>query len=92
MDELDALRQEIRKIDKNLVALFDRRLAVSGEIAAVKEKSHTPTYDSAREEKNIRELSALLANAADQPYFKKWYQLLMDISKERQISLRSKEK
>ncbi len=84
MDELDAVREEIRKVDKDMAALFERRMALSREVALCKMKSGRPVYDAAREEKNIRELSALLADAANRPYFRRWYQLLMDLSKERQ--------
>lgn len=84
MDELEMLRNEIRKIDRELVALFEKRMAVSREVALCKMKSSLPVYDAVREEKNIRELSALLERASDQPYFRKWYQLLMDLSKDRQ--------
>lgn len=84
MKELDALRDEIRSIDKNLVVLFERRMALSRDVALCKLKENKPIYDEAREKKNIEVLSSMLEDVADQPYFKKWYQLLMDLSKEKQ--------
>lgn len=84
MDELDIVREEIRKVDRDMTALFEKRMALSREVALCKMKSGAPIYDAAREEKNIRELSALLQDAADAPYFRRWYQLLMDLSKEKQ--------
>lgn len=84
MEELDKLRDEIRSIDKNLVVLFEQRMALSKEVALAKQKMNKPIYDEAREARNIEVLSAMLENAADQPYFKRWYQLLMDLSKEKQ--------
>lgn len=84
MDELDAVRNEIRKIDQTMVVLFERRMALSKEVAHCKMESGLPVYDAAREEKNICELSKLLSDASNQPYFQRWYQLLMDLSKDRQ--------
>ncbi len=84
MNELDSLRDQIRSIDKNLVVLFEQRMALSKEVALAKQKMNKPIYDEAREQRNIEVLSAMLENVADQPYFKRWYQLLMDLSKEKQ--------
>lgn len=90
MDELDAVREEIRRVDQDMVVLFEKRMALSREVALCKMKSGKPVYDAAREEKNIRELSLLLKDAANQPYFLRWYQLLMDLSKERQRAEKEK--
>lgn len=51
-----------------------------------------PVYDAGREEKNIRELSELLTDISDRPYFRKWYQMLMDVSKEKQRDTEKEEK
>lgn len=90
MDELETLREEIRKIDRDMVVLFEKRMAVSANVAQVKIKNRLPIYDEAREEQNIRELSDLLADALDRPLFQKWYRVLMDISKFRQKEIRDK--
>lgn len=84
MEELDTLRDQIRSIDKHLVVLFEKRMALSKEVALTKQKMNKPIYDEAREKRNIEVLSSMLESAADQPYFKRWYQLLMDLSKEKQ--------
>ena len=80
-EELEALREAMRAVDEDMVALFDKRLALSREIAQVKMKSNIPIYDADREEKNVEELSALIEKAADRPLFAKWYRLMMKISK-----------
>ena len=90
MDELETLREEIRKIDRDMVVLFEKRMAVSANVAQVKIKNRLPIYDEAREEQNIRELSDLLVDALDRPLFQKWYRVLMDISKFRQKEIRDK--
>ena len=90
--ELEVLRQSVRKIDKDLAALFEKRLALSQSIAQYKLKANKPIYDASREEKNIRELSGLLEDVSRRPDFVRWYQMLMDISKKvQQEFIRRKE-
>lgn len=90
--ELEVLRQSVRKIDKDLAALFEKRLALSQSIAQYKLKANKPIYDASREEKNIRELSELLEDVSRRPDFVRWYQMLMDISKKvQQEFIRRKE-
>lgn len=84
MGELDAIREEIRKIDQDMVVLFERRMALSREVARCKLAHSLPVYDAAREEKNIQEVSKFLQDASNLSYFRRWYQLLMDLSKDRQ--------
>lgn len=79
--ELKVLRDSVRQIDKDLVALFEKRISLSKEIAHCKLKAELPVYDAAREEKNIRELSALIKDESIRNHFISWYQSLMDISK-----------
>lgn len=79
--ELNALRDSVRQIDKDLLALFEKRVSLSKEIAQYKLKAELPIYDAKREEKNIRELSSLIEDSAVRDHFVSWYQMLMDISK-----------
>ena len=85
--ELELLRQSVRKIDKDLAELFQKRLELSKGIAEYKLKAHKPIYDAEREAKNIEELSELLEDMSQRPDFIRWYQLLMDISKKVQEKL-----
>ncbi len=85
--ELALLRESIREIDKDLAALFEKRLALSKGIAEYKLKAHKPIYDAEREAKNIEDLSKLLEDVSQRPDFIKWYQMLMDISKKVQEKL-----
>ncbi len=85
--ELETLRQSVRKIDKDLAELFQKRLELSKNIAAYKLKANKPIYDAAREAKNIEDLSKLLEDMSQRPDFIKWYQMLMDISKKVQEKL-----
>ena len=79
--ELEALRNSVRSIDKELVCLFEKRLALSRSIAQRKMKAEIPVFDGKREAKNIEALSKLIEDLSVRPDFIRWYQMLMDISK-----------
>lgn len=79
--ELEALRNSVRSIDKELVCLFEKRLALSRSIAQRKMKAEIPVFDGKREAKNIEELSKLIEDLSVRPDFIRWYQMLMNISK-----------
>ncbi len=52
-DKLKELRQSINSIDDEMIALFARRMAVSGEVAEVKRKNNIAITDSAREDEVV---------------------------------------
>lgn len=79
--ELADLRNSVRTIDKELAALFEKRLALSRSIAQCKIKAEIPVFDGKREEQNIEEVSQLIEDMSARPDFVRWYQMLMDISK-----------
>ena len=56
--ELSELREEIDRIDAELTALFLRRMAVSGKIAAVKAAQGLPILNAAREAAVLDRVSA----------------------------------
>jgi chorismate mutase/prephenate dehydratase len=55
---LPELRQEIDRIDDQLRDLFARRMALAGQIAAVKRREQLPLPDSAREQEILLRLTA----------------------------------
>ena len=48
--DLTDLRREMDETDRALLALFARRMALSGAIARVKQEAHLPVLDPRREE------------------------------------------
>lgn len=58
-EDLNTLRQSIDSIDKEMVALFRRRMEVSSQVAAYKKEHGLPTLDAGRER-------ALLGKVAEQ--------------------------
>ena len=49
-ERLSQIRAEIDAIDTELAALFERRMGVMSEVAAIKQAAGLPIYDPAREE------------------------------------------
>ncbi len=83
-EELAPLRARIDEIDGQLVPLFEARMAVSSEVARVKERHDMPVFDAAREDAVIARAQARLADPANAEALRRFYRALMDISKQRQ--------
>lgn len=80
---LEALRGQIDEIDRDLTALFLRRLAVANEIAAVKAAQGLPIFQSEREQ---AVLDTVCAGAPEElrPYLTQFYKTVFDLSRQRQ--------
>ena len=85
--ELEELRASVRRIDSELAALFEKRLELSRGIALYEPKAHKPVNGGRKKSKDIEALSSLIEDVSSRPDFIRWYQLLMDISKELQSKL-----
>ena len=60
---LQRCRKEIESLDRELVALLARRVAVSKEIGSAKKAAGLPTLDPAREAEVIRRAAAMAREA-----------------------------
>jgi len=83
MKDLQELRKEINQIDDDMAALFVKRMAVSKEIASVKEENGLPVYDPKREQKNLEKASSRVPEELI-PYYRDFLQKNMDLSKDYQ--------
>ncbi len=54
MRELAEIRQELDEIDRQMVALYERRMMLSREVAQVKLTMDKPVLDASREEAVLR--------------------------------------
>lgn len=90
MNELDAAREIINSVDRDMAALFERRMEAVKAVAEYKAKNNLPIFDAKREEQVIEKNSALLQNAELIPYYHAFLHSLMDISKEYQKEILSK--
>lgn len=88
--ELTDLRREMDAIDRELLALFARRMALSGEIAGLKKAAALPVFDPVREEEKLRQ-AACSVPAAFSEDARALYRLLMAESRAYQEKILSGE-
>ncbi len=92
MDDLKAIREKIDDADREMVALFEKRMQLAEEVAAYKIKNKIPILDKTREDQKLAEVEAL----ADMPYTKKsvreLYTQIMSMSRKRQYQLLAEQK
>lgn len=62
MDELKELREEIDRIDRQMVALFERRMDVVCRVADYKRRNGMPILQSDREKVVLEKAKGLLRN------------------------------
>ena len=88
--ELSDYRQKIDEIDARLVKLFQERMDVSGEIAAVKEEKKLPVFDPAREREKLKQVGEMVPHAL-RGYTERLYTMLFELSRARQLAENPKE-
>ena len=89
MDELLKLRNEIDAIDEEIVALFEKRMAVSEDVAEYKRKIGKPVLDSGREAQKIQKVRALAHSEFNAQGVNALFNQIMTISRMRQYMLLS---
>ena len=82
MTRLDKDRQKIDEIDEQIAKLFEERFETVRDVIAYKIENRLPILNSDREkeitEKNVKRIT----DDDIKPYFKAWYNDLLDLSKE----------
>ena len=86
MKDLTALREEVDAVDRELIALFARRMEICGKIARYKQANGMEIFAPERE---AQVLEVLKENAAPKmlPYTRDLFRCLMDLSKRYQQNL-----
>ena len=84
MNELKSLRNEIDKVDRELAALFLRRMELVEKISLYKKEQVLPVFDQKREEEMQASLEASFARADLLPYYRRFVGMLLTLSKEYQ--------
>ena len=79
-------RQEIDQIDQELVGLFERRLRVVQEIAAIKQANDLDILDESRESQVIEKTKFYLKNPEYSPLLEELYQEIMRLSRKHQVT------
>lgn len=84
MKELAELRQELDQLDGELVALFEKRMAISRQVAQYKLAHDLPVLDSGREAQVIASRAAMLTDTSLAPSLRALYETIMRLSREEQ--------
>ena len=78
--ELNDIRKEIDEIDKELVALYIRRMNCSAEVAEYKRKNNMPVLDASRERALLNKISELSGSEFEE-YTRTLYSTILDLSR-----------
>lgn len=62
MNELENLREKIDTIDKEMIALFEKRMDIVADIAAYKIKNNLPVLNQNREDIVISKVKSIVKN------------------------------
>ena len=84
MHELTELRAELDRIDRELVALFEKRMAVSREVAAYKMAQGLPVLDASREAQVIASRQAMLRDPSLSVAAAELFKTVMALSRQEQ--------
>lgn len=87
MKDLSQLRQEIDIIDRQLVALFEQRMAVTQQVGKYKLAQGLPVLDRNREEQVLAEKAALLQDKNLTADVTDLFEAIMAISRRQQQKL-----
>lgn len=84
MRTLDEIRVEIDEIDRQMAALFEKRMAAAAEAGAWKRSQGLPVLDKTREEALVQKNLARLTNPPLAPYYTRFITHLMSLSRQYQ--------
>ncbi len=82
--DLMECRQEINRIDSEILRLFEKRMQVTNEVAAYKIRNGLQVLDPAREEQNILRLQQLARPETDPEDVRELFSKLMALSRKKQ--------
>lgn len=87
MTDLQECRAQIDEIDSQIVALFERRMKVSEEVAEYKIRTGRQVLDPKREKEKLEKLQTLTHSSFNALGIKELFQQIMAISRKRQYQL-----
>lgn len=87
MKDINILREEIDKIDKEITKLFEKRLNVSREILEYKVENNLPVLNQSRENQVIKKNIGYLENPEYINYLEDLYLDIMKMSRDLQYRL-----
>ena len=81
MDKLTEAREIIGQADKEIAALFEKRMQAVRTVAEYKRENGLPVFDSAREEQLLKKNSSYLSDEEIRSYYINFQKSVMEISK-----------
>ncbi len=87
MNDLEEYRKEIDDIDRQLVALYERRMAVSEKVAAYKIGTGKRVLDPERERQKLASVEALAHDGFNRHGVKELFEQIMAMSRKKQYQL-----
>ena len=88
MNELENARKEINEIDREIAALFERRMKMSALIGKYKYENALPVRDAERERLLTEKNLSYITNSEIKPYYVDFLGRIIDLSCEYQQKLR----
>lgn len=89
--DLMECRRQIDEIDRQIVALYEERMKVAGEVAAYKIKTGKPVYDPEREAAKLDAVAAMVEGDLQKEGIRELYTQIMAISRKYQYQLMDEE-
>ena len=90
MTEIEEIRRSIDLIDSQMAVLFESRMEEVAKIAVLKAAGNMPVTDVARESAIREKNSKLVRSDEFRPYFERFYNNVISLSKEYQRSRNEK--
>lgn len=87
MIDLQDSRNEIDKVDKEIVRLFEYRMKIAQDVAEYKIETGKKVFDKEREEAKLASLKALAGNEFNRHGIRELFQQIMSMSRKMQYSL-----
>lgn len=91
MIDLAQSRESIDRIDKQIVALFEERMKVAGDVAEYKRNTGKKVFDPEREQEKLTTLSGLVSSDFNKRAVEELFSQIMSISRKYQYALLTEE-
>lgn len=92
MGNLEDYRREIDSIDRELIALFEKRMNVAIKVGEYKKERNLPIFNAKREEEVIEKNINLLNNKEYSEITRSYFEKIMELSRSLQADLMEKDK
>ncbi|MBQ4045210.1 MAG: chorismate mutase [Lachnospiraceae bacterium] len=89
--ELEAVRLELDRVDREIVALYKKRMELSASVARIKRQAGRPVLDARREEEKIKAVTGLVESDMDKENVEELFRFLMSASRRFQHHLMQEE-